>query len=62
MSPMSRSAPDGSTSSPEIACRDEAELLAIVDNDIRPLDGVMSIEVSIYQHLHYKRLTPTARP
>ncbi len=46
----------------EIACRDEAELLAIIDNDIRPLEGVMSIEVSIYQHLHYKRLTPTARP
>ena len=45
----------------EIACRDEAELLAVVDNDIRPLDGVMSIEVSIYQHLHYKRLTPTGR-
>ncbi len=42
----------------EVACRDEAELLAIIDHDIRPLDGVMSIEVSIYQHLHYKRLTP----
>ncbi len=46
----------------EIACRDEAELLAIIDHDIRPLKGVMSIEVSIYQHLHYKRLTPIAAP
>lgn len=45
----------------EIACRDEAELLAIIDDDIRPLDGVMSIEASIYQHLHYKRLTPVGR-
>ena len=44
----------------EVACRDETELLAIIDHDIRSLDGVMSIEVSIYQHLHYKRLTPIA--
>ena len=44
----------------EVACRDEAELLAIIDHDIRPLKGVMSIEISIYQHLHYKRLTPIA--
>ncbi len=46
----------------EVACRDEAELLAIIDHDIRPLKGVMSIEISIYQHLHYKRLTPIAAP
>ena len=45
----------------EIACRDEAELLAVIDDDIRPVDGAMSIEVSIYQHLHYKRLTPVNR-
>ena len=44
----------------EVACRDEAELLAIIDHDVRPLKGVMSIEVSIYQHLHYKRLTPVS--
>ncbi len=45
----------------EIACRDEDELLAVIDDDIRPLDGAMSIEVSIYQHLYYKRLTPVSR-
>ncbi len=42
----------------EIACRDESELLAIVDSEIRPMPGVMTAEISIYQHLHYKRLTP----
>ena len=42
----------------EIACTSEAELLAVMDEDIRLLPGVATAELSIYQHLHYKRLTP----
>ena len=42
----------------EVACRDEAELSAIVDSEIRPMPGVATTEISIYQYLHYKRLTP----
>lgn len=42
----------------EIACTSEAELLAVMDEDIRMLDGVAAAELFLYQHLHYKRLTP----
>ena len=34
------------------------ELMTVMDEDIRMLPGVAAAELSIYQHLHYKRLTP----
>jgi len=42
----------------EIACTSDDELMTVMDEDIRMLPGVASAELSIYQHLHYKRLTP----
>ena len=42
----------------EIACTSDAELMTVMDEDIRMLPGVAAAELSIYQHLHYKRLTP----
>ena len=42
----------------EVACTSEAELLAVMDDDVRQLPGVATAELFLYQHLHYKRLTP----
>ncbi|MGY8995153.1 MAG: Lrp/AsnC family transcriptional regulator [Alphaproteobacteria bacterium] len=42
----------------EVMCTSEEELLAVMDGDIRMIAGVHRAEASIYQHLHYKRLTP----
>ena len=42
----------------EVACVSPDELRRVLDDDIRQLAGVGEIEVSIYQALHYKRLTP----
>ena len=42
----------------EVMCTSEEELLAVMDEDIRMMAGVHRAEASIYQHLHYKRLTP----
>jgi len=42
----------------EAACTSEAELMAVIDDDIRMIPGVVEAEASIYLHLHYKRLTP----
>lgn len=42
----------------EVTSTSEEELLAVLDNDIRMIGGVAQVEASIYQHLHYKRLTP----
>ncbi len=42
----------------EVACTSEEELLGVLDDDIRMIAGVDVAETSIYQHLHYKRLTP----
>lgn len=42
----------------EVTCTSEEELLTVLDEDIRMIAGVHHAEASIYQHLHYKRLTP----
>lgn len=42
----------------EVACTSEAELMRIMDDDIRMIPGIASAEAFIYLHLHYKRLTP----
>lgn len=42
----------------EVICRSQAELLHIVERQIRPLNGVSHTEVFIYANLHYKRLIP----
>jgi len=42
----------------EVACTSEGELLRVMDDDIRQIPGVARAELFLYQHLHYKRLTP----
>ena len=42
----------------ELACVSPDELRRVLDDDIRQLPGIGSVEVSLYQALHYKRLTP----
>ena len=42
----------------EVACRSDVELLELMDQEIRGVPGVAHAEASLYQHLHYKRLTP----
>lgn len=42
----------------EVVCATEAELLQLLDDEIRPLDGLAGIEVAVYLDLHYKRLVP----
>ncbi len=42
----------------ELACVSPDELRRVLDDDIRQLPGIGGVEVSLYQALHYKRLTP----
>ena len=42
----------------EIMCTSDAELLQVLDDDVRPLPGIATLEVAIYIDLHYKRLLP----
>lgn len=43
----------------EVVCPDNEQLLQVLDERIRQLAGVSSLEVSLYLALHYKRLQPT---
>ncbi len=42
----------------EIMCTSDDELLQVLDDDVRTLPGIASLEVAIYIDLHYKRLLP----
>ncbi|MBN34859.1 MAG: AsnC family transcriptional regulator [Rhodospirillaceae bacterium] len=42
----------------EVACHSDSELLDLLDSEIRGLPGIAEVEAFLYQHLHYKRLTP----
>lgn len=42
----------------EVVCATEAELLRLLDDEIRPLEGLAELEVAVYLDLHYKRLVP----
>jgi Lrp/AsnC family transcriptional regulator for asnA, asnC and gidA len=42
----------------ELICSGEQELLARLDEEIRPLEGVDRVEVWLCSDLHYKRLQP----
>ncbi|MEM9498420.1 MAG: AsnC family transcriptional regulator [Pseudomonadota bacterium] len=42
----------------EVICSTQGELMEIVEQNIRPLDGISHVEVFIYANLHYKRLLP----
>jgi len=42
----------------EFVCRSNAELLDVIDNEVRARQEFASIEVAPYMNLYYKRLTP----
>jgi len=42
----------------EFVCRSDAELLDVIDTELHSRAGIASVEVSPYQQLFYKRLTP----
>ncbi|QIE45206.1 Lrp/AsnC family transcriptional regulator [Pseudohalocynthiibacter aestuariivivens] len=42
----------------EVICTSNAELLEIIESQIRPVRGVTRTEAFIYANLHYKRLLP----
>jgi|GEM_PF-177382 len=42
----------------EVICNSQRELMDLLDDDIRPLDGIADTEAFIYANLHYKRLLP----
>jgi NAD-dependent dihydropyrimidine dehydrogenase PreA subunit len=42
----------------EVACLSDAELLEILDRDVRPDGAIAQLEVAVYLDLHYKRLLP----
>jgi Lrp/AsnC family transcriptional regulator for asnA, asnC and gidA len=46
----------------EVICVDEAELLRLLDSEIRAVPGIADLEVSIYLELLYKRLWPAPAP
>lgn len=42
----------------EAVCESEQDLLRILDEEVRPLEGVQAVEPAIFQKIHYKRLRP----
>ena len=42
----------------EITCTSDDELLQVLDDDVRTLPGIATLEVAMYIDLHYKRLLP----
>jgi Lrp/AsnC family transcriptional regulator for asnA, asnC and gidA len=46
----------------EAICVDRADLLRVLDEEVRPLAGVGHTEVFVYLDLHYKRLRPRIDP
>jgi DNA-binding Lrp family transcriptional regulator len=42
----------------EVVCEHRESLLALIDNEVRAIDGVASVDVSIYLDLLYKPLLP----
>lgn len=42
----------------EVACVSDAELLEILDRDVRPDQAIAQLEIAVYLDLHYKRLLP----
>lgn len=42
----------------EVVCTSTDELLRLLEDDIRTIRGIISVETSLYLDLHYKRLVP----